>query len=97
MKLKKCKWIIFFPLHGPSLYRNELISSLKFTQEYICKWNKMIHIFHQMSNAATVYNATESTALANFSKASNKTRPTTEISPVSVQQAKPISLTKNII
>ena len=48
-----------------------------------------------MSNATTVYNATESTLTANFPIASNKTRPTTEISPVSVQQARPITV-KNI-
>ena len=50
-------------------------------------------MFSPVSNATTFYNATESTATANFSKTSNKNRPTTEISPVSVQQAEPISVT----
>ena len=40
-----------------------------------------------MSDATIVYN------VYNFSAASNLTRPTTEISPVSVQQAHPISVT----
>ena len=45
--------------------------------------------------SCTFYNATESTATANDPTASCATRPTTEISPVLVQQAQPISVTNN--
>ena len=43
-----------------------------------------------MSNATTVNNATESNATSKFPTASNTTRPTTEISHVSVQQGQSI-------
>ena len=46
-----------------------------------------------MCNATTVYYATESTATANVLTASNTTRSTAEISPVSMQLAQRISAT----
>ena len=46
-----------------------------------------------VSNATTFYNTTESTATANVPTDSNRTKPTTKISPVSLKQAQPISVT----